>query len=167
MRHPQARFIPAGAGNSRSDSGMRPVPSVHPRWRGEQWWADSPRMYHAGSSPLARGTGHAIAHRQADHRFIPAGAGNSGYRPARCYWVAVHPRWRGEQCFTGTAAHAVIGSSPLARGTGGSPRGISKLARFIPAGAGNSLVTRSILTGAAVHPRWRGEQGLYRPERRG
>ena len=113
------RFIPAGAGNS----GERPKKlakiSVHPRWRGEQAIA-----------------GHDFRH---GFRFIPAGAGNRARYPGDCDHPAVHPRWRGEQVCEILVGLETVGSSPLARGTVvGMPRAVFP-ARFIPAGAGNSL----------------------------
>ena len=56
------------------------------------------------------------------------------------------------------------GSSPLARGTVRGPWLAVAQQRFIPAGAGNSAIFLRGITGAPVHPRWRGEQdaGLAR-----
>ncbi|AEE57974.1 hypothetical protein ECP029943810_3075 [Escherichia coli P0299438.10] len=41
------------------------------------------------------------------------------------------------------------------------------LARFIPAGAGNSGTGPALTGGGSVYPRWRGELLLYRDYRRG
>ena len=53
---------------------------------------------------------------------------------------------------------AAAGSSPLARGTGGLDVLAVPAARFIPAGAGNSVHYRRRSPKNSVHPRWRGEQ---------
>ena len=50
------RFIPAGAGNSHRPGQRSGAAPVHPRWRGEQGFPGRPAQFHAGSSPLARGT---------------------------------------------------------------------------------------------------------------
>ncbi len=50
------RFIPAGAGNTHLIIMSRPARPVHPRWRGEHATQGACFAYHAGSSPLARGT---------------------------------------------------------------------------------------------------------------
>ncbi len=52
----RARFIPAGAGNSRVCSAPCSTNSVYPRWRGELKVAGTPRAVNVGLSPLARGT---------------------------------------------------------------------------------------------------------------
>ncbi len=53
---------------------------------------------------------------------------------------------------------APIGSSPRARGTGRLVHPRLGQWRFIPASAGNSLVSTEFKLGPAVHPRERGEQ---------
>ncbi len=52
-----ARFIPAGAGNSRTVRPRPPSAAVHPRGRGEQVMPDRATLSGSGSSPRARGTG--------------------------------------------------------------------------------------------------------------
>ncbi|EZJ36907.1 hypothetical protein AD11_2927 [Escherichia coli 1-250-04_S4_C2] len=50
-----------------------------------------------------------------------------------------------------------VGLSPLARGTlGWGPRLVAQQ-RFIPAGAGNTLVPVQYHVNYSVYPRWRGE----------
>nr|EII24548.1 hypothetical protein EC90111_0628 [Escherichia coli 9.0111] len=52
------------------------------------------------------------------------------------------------------------GLSPLARGTPKNNFFQTFIARFIPAGAGNSAVSCGSIAGGAVYPRWRGELEL-------
>ncbi len=63
----------------------------------------------------------------------------------------------------GTKAHD--GLSPLARGTQQLPRSPAICARFIPAGAGNTVVAGLAQIFEAVYPRWRGEHGRKSPVR--
>ena len=49
------------------------------------------------------------------------------------------------------------GLSPLARGTLNIDRAVDKVIRFIPAGAGNTLILINVDSRRAVYPRWRGE----------
>ncbi len=92
----RGRFIPAGAGNSRSQScSICPV-SVYPRWRGELQITNFRKSLGNGLSPLARGTHRGIQFRCGIVRFIPAGAGNSPVRAGSNPAQTVYPRWRGE-----------------------------------------------------------------------
>ncbi len=59
-----------------------------------------------------------------------------------------------------TLAGRQIGLSPLARGTRGSAVAAGPSSRFIPAGAGNTLLLDGYYRTAAVYPRWRGEHVL-------
>ncbi len=90
------RFIPAGAGNSRTSAPSISATSVYPRWRGELFIAPSSSSALRGLSPLARGTLMIKAERWIAQRFIPAGAGNSGSSGRRIASRSVYPRWRGE-----------------------------------------------------------------------
>ena len=130
-----------------------------------------------GLSPLARGTPFPPALPGLAVRFIPAGAGNTFNILTWSPLSSVYPRWRGEHHLKSTHKTYEYGLSPLARGTPPAcqspppaPR-LSPLARgtpankwfhqtitpFIPAGAGNTWLTRSKNYFAAVYPRWRGE----------
>lgn len=51
----------------------------------------------------------------------------------------VYPRWRGEHRYQISRHHVYGGLSPLARGTRMNVWPNEVLARFIPAGAGNTL----------------------------
>ena len=99
---PPTRFIPAGAGNRLLEALEGLAEAVHPRWRGEQGTFDTENGWLGGSSPLARGTGEQNAGRDSGGRFIPAGAGNRLGDGCGLAMGAVHPRWRGEQFFTGS-----------------------------------------------------------------
>ena len=152
------RFIPAGAGNSNQLDSKNRRRAVHPRWRGEQDGISALELIFSGSSPLARGTGHAGRLRDRLYRFIPAGAGNR-HKPL---WIkccpSVHPRWRGEQAADVDGGDFCAGSSPLARGTVFITDAEAQKIRFIPAGAGNRRANFSPILSFRVHPRWRGEQ---------
>ena len=79
----QARFIPAGAGNTHTAERAAGVVTVYPRWRGEHANPRSNAQMFDGLSPLARGTLRQDVGTLRDLRFIPAGAGNTG-RPLIC-----------------------------------------------------------------------------------
>ncbi len=107
--------------------------------------------------PLARGTLNHQPDHQLPHRFIPAGAGNTGITVIHWPPISVYPRWRGEHCNSLISDLPRLGLSPLARGTPVPGRGCISILRFIPAGAGNTRWIRVLHSTAAVYPRWRGE----------
>ena len=132
------RFIPACAGNSAAESATPAAPTVHPRVCGELTVS---RVRHArvpGSSPRVRGTHYPAHWFLVVSRFIPACAGNSCGREARCSKATVHPRVCGELFSPYTSACHQPGSSPRVRGTPSSRRRRRRRRRFIPACAGNS-----------------------------
>ena len=133
-----ARFIPAGAGNTRHAPACRPGSAVHPRWRGEHWTPERSASVRCGSSPLARGTRTSIRSAPPRLRFIPAGAGNTTRHGKQHLSRPVHPRWRGEHRQSPWRSMRLPGSSPLARGTLNPSSAMSAMFRFIPAGAGNT-----------------------------
>ncbi|SBJ40887.1 Domain of uncharacterised function (DUF2825) [Klebsiella pneumoniae] len=121
-----------------------------------------------GLSPLARGTQVLFARITSGARFIPAGAGNTSGAPAvhGCDTVyprsAVYPRWRGEHTLRHCCGCSHTGLSPLARGTRFRPGSSDPRGRFIPAGAGNTVLVGQQVLLAAVYPRWRGEHLIAR-----
>ena len=156
-----SRFIPAGAGNTSWGEFERRLHAVHPRRRGEHLRLLKPFLSLAGSSPQARGTPQMQANALQANRFIPAGAGNTQRVLAGVQRYTVHPRRRGEHSMVNCLLIWTDGSSPQARGTPhrGSREGAA--IRFIPAGAGNTLVDPSSGNIFAVHPRRRGEHELW------
>ena len=91
------RFIPAHAGNSRSEGSRMRRCAVHPRACGEQQPPVEKAALDAGSSPRMRGTdlSQLAFHRLT--RFIPAHAGNSSRPSSALSRASVHPRACGEQ----------------------------------------------------------------------
>ncbi|AMW96201.1 hypothetical protein SEETMRM9437_14800 [Salmonella enterica subsp. enterica serovar Typhimurium] len=69
----------------------------------------------------------------------------------------VYPRWRGEHDVTDSEIYWDNGLSPLARGTRNVNRVRYNSARFIPAGAGNTVKGGLEGDRQTVYPRWRGE----------
>ncbi|ELX51682.1 hypothetical protein SEET535_15220, partial [Salmonella enterica subsp. enterica serovar Tennessee str. 4535] len=91
-----ATAIPADAGNTCSAITGRFSRSVYPRWRGEHHYKLHPKHLRCGLSPLARGTHLRDVTKKTIIRFIPAGAGNTGYHVGQLPRRTVYPRWRGE-----------------------------------------------------------------------
>ncbi len=111
----------------------------------------------AGLSPLARGT---LAVKKAGefyNRFIPAGAGNTERSIILAMSFAVYPRWRGEHNASADQELYLCGLSPLARGTLEMQLAHPWNYRFIPAGAGNTVLEFPLSMEMTVYPRWRGE----------
>ncbi|ESG19597.1 hypothetical protein FORC88_913 [Salmonella enterica subsp. enterica serovar Typhimurium] len=134
-----ATAILVGAGNTKNRCASGNGMAVYPRWRGEHKITQTHPLSTGGLSPLARGT---LSRRLAAYlgsRFIPAGAGNTIKKATPVREQPVYPRWRGEhRAVFGEPAQA-NGLSPLARGTPLHRKRFGICARFIPAGAGNTL----------------------------
>ena len=112
--------------------------AVYPRWRGEHFCNVESTYWFCGLSPLARGTHYSYIHDTYRTRFIPAGAGNTLRGMLPVINPAVYPRWRGEHRGKKISDPRDIGLSPLARGTRFIQVFNNPIARFIPAGAGNT-----------------------------
>ncbi len=151
------RFIPAGAGNTVSSPAACVPPPVHPRGRGEHEVIVFGLARSNGSSPRARGTLAQVYGPDLDVRFIPAGAGNTEANRYGAHHCAVHPRGRGEHSARARTTGYSTGSSPRARGTPVDFLWKFSTRRFIPAGAGNTLLQLAAITPRSVHPRGRGE----------
>ena len=136
-RTTNCRFIPAGAGNTFFVASSRIFSPVYPRWRGEHAVVRPGSAVESGLSPLARGTRYAACLSNEEN--------------------SVYPRWRGEHCWMSLSNTERSGLSPLARGTLCYPLKTADSRRFIPAGAGNTLLPAQNRRFASVYPRWRGE----------
>ena len=89
-------LIPAHAGKTPEQPPTRPVPTAHPRSRGENSRINGPVPCCRGSSPLTRGKPpHPLAH-QNDRGLIPAHAGKTASLHCLAHAIAAHPRSRGE-----------------------------------------------------------------------
>ncbi len=151
------RFIPAGAGNTSTLSITTDREPVYPRWRGEHPNGSALSYPQIGLSPLARGTQSDAIDALIDARFIPAGAGNTISVMLKDIAGSVYPRWRGEHWQNKHRGTRGAGLSPLARGTLDQAVLFFQRRRFIPAGAGNTLIPHVDAHAVAVYPRWRGE----------
>ena len=132
-----SRFIPACAGNSSQPARGTAWLPVHPRVRGEQVIGVTSSNVSGGSSPRARGTVLKQLWVHPAHRFIPACAGNRIQLKKLTAPLPVHPRVRGEQSTSYPFDGDETGSSPRARGTEVNALAWNRVARFIPACAGN------------------------------
>ena len=135
--------------------------AVHPRGRGEHMFTELLTAYMRGSSPRARGTLSTRAMYSARCWFIPAGAGNTVFFHIQKRMPVVHPRGRGEHLILSMRPTFSGGSSPRARGTQVRRLRCRSKRRFIPAGAGNTVLEPRRVRVLAVHPRGRGEHKLW------
>ena len=131
------RFIPACAGNGRSNSVRIARNSVHPRVCGERAFSLWER-----SRP----------------RFIPACAGNGAVEAWLGDLQSVHPRVCGERPTVVMPSAFQSGSSPRVRGTAVAGRHGISVRRFIPACAGNGARAADAKGCRTVHPRVCGER---------
>ena len=153
-------FIPARAGNTAGPRHRRRAAAVHPRAGGEHTYNTKETNWADGSSPRGRGTRGAVGLEVAEHRFIPARAGNTSRAAAPASEPPVHPRAGGEHRGWGSGGRYVGGSSPRGRGTPDLPHRWRLQLRFIPARAGNTLPPPITIGGPSVHPRAGGEHPL-------
>ena len=118
----------------------------------------------AGSSPRLRGTRLSDLRRRHHVRFIPALAGNTCEVNGDAQPDPVHPRACGEHLHRFLRREREGGSSPRLRGTRLGDLVDGVVARFIPALAGNTLTSVSVVMRPPVHPRACGEHALMPAE---
>ena len=139
VRRPSPRrFIPARAGNTAPCQIFRKVLTVHPRAGGEHEMQMRRQVRRCGSSPRGRGTPRSSQSRPDNSRFIPARAGNTIAAVSAEMLLPVHPRAGGEHLIPNRSPLDTAGSSPRGRGTLDSAASPRRVARFIPARAGNT-----------------------------
>ena len=151
------RFIPAGAGNTLVRMAHGPRRSVYPRRCGEHTRSSSAMRSRAGLSPQVRGTRSIHSGNSIPKRFIPAGAGNTGFDKAGRELASVYPRRCGEHSQSSKKMYRSAGLSPQVRGTHGRGFWSVALLRFIPAGAGNTRFSGFGERVTTVYPRRCGE----------
>ena len=134
---------PLARGTSRQCSFPWKLRTAHPRSRGEHSHAVELKRFTLGSSPLARGTSASRTGNTWGYRLIPARAGNMDMLFDVIALNSAHPRSRGEHYGAFQHARRQAGSSPLARGTWITLRRRPRIARLIPARAGNILIMLS------------------------
>ena len=153
----QARLIPAHAGKTTCRRASSVATSAHPRSRGE-----NPILAHDGgrldgSSPLTRGKRDLPLSESLAEGLIPAHAGKTSGRPSPTGAAAAHPRSRGENANSGRPAVSFAGSSPLTRGKRADDALRLSNPGLIPAHAGKTLRSGSLIGRTTAHPRSRGE----------
>ena len=111
-----------------------------------------------GSSPRLRGTERWRSILGYPDRFIPALAGNGQLRNLQRSRHPVHPRACGERMPFFELSWPACGSSPRLRGTAPTPAESEHLLRFIPALAGNGMLSVWCRVALTVHPRACGER---------
>ena len=153
----RTRFIPALAGNTMRNLQHHGGATVHPRAGGEHSQTASCRRQSSGSSPRWRGTPPILQQDGLGRRFIPALAGNTSRHPVPGSRRTVHPRAGGEHLAVDNAVRLATGSSPRWRGTRLTQHTAAPRRRFIPALAGNTSTSVSLLSRLSVHPRAGGE----------
>ncbi len=132
------RTVPAGTGAIATRAGAGRTVADHPRGRGRR---------------------RALAPGQDDSRTIPAGAGAT---PRRARWrpsSSDHPRGLGSDSTMQASGSVSSGPSPRRRGRRHGLRDDGGVDRTIPAGAGAILSPLRRSSGAADHPRRRGDDG--------
>ena len=130
---------------------------VHPRVCGEHYSFVIIYNCKAGSSPRMRGTLREVPLGRAEERFIPAYAGNTEVENVEIGKVTVHPRVCGEHAPDSSSRVLQFGSSPRMRGTLQRQPAAAACCRFIPAYAGNTIISEGQSNAGTVHPRVCGE----------
>ena len=135
---PRARLIPAHAGKTVLPIQFRTWRWAHPRSRGENAFVSHLYCVARGSSPLTRGKHNQMTPGNPDGGLIPAHAGKTEDRKARCLSRWAHPRSRGENLTVERGSRGLSGSSPLTRGKPVYGVGEAGAMRLIPAHAGKT-----------------------------
>ena len=152
-----SRPIPAHAGKTPAPCGRTRSGPAHPRSRGENDVSTGKQRRYVGSSPLTRGKRDLPLSESLAEGLIPAHAGKTSGRPSPTGAAAAHPRSRGENANSGRPAVSFAGSSPLTRGKRADDALRLSNPGLIPAHAGKTLRSGSLIGRTTAHPRSRGE----------
>ena len=151
------RLIPAHAGKTIKAGTVAAIEAAHPHSRGENVVLRQLSGVTAGSSPLTRGKLGCASFRYKTSGLIPAHAGKTDAGCNRHRDAGAHPRSRGENDGTCRSGSLRMGSSPLTRGKHRSTSAITSSMGLIPAHAGKTHRSASLVPGIRAHPRSRGE----------
>ncbi len=154
---PVDRSTPACAETTSMASTKDSCCSVHPRVRGDNARVMRSPMAMAGPPPRARGQRGRGDGRGVRLRSTPACAGTTTAPLAGSTTVTVHPRVRGDNVPTSSAARRRIGPPPRARGQQRAEHFAKLAERSTPACAGTTNTARPSRRSAPVHPRVRGD----------
>ncbi len=154
------RIIPAPAGNTAADCRVGGWYPDHPRACGEHGLGPLTNHPPFGSSPRLRGTRSTPIARCSTPGIIPAPAGNTRRRCARCSFPPDHPRACGEHWTLVPNFNLISGSSPRPRGTRRHRADLRLGTRIIPAPAGNTHAISRRASPTADHPRACGEHRI-------
>ena len=156
-----AGIIPAYAGSTVSPQVRGAIMWDHPRIRGEHESSTSRSRPSPGSSPHTRGAPLRSEVSELSTGIIPAYAGSTtGSGPAPTAFPD-HPRIRGEHSRSQPDNAGGRGSSPHTRGA--RPDVVQARTRpgIIPAYAGSTTRTSSLIAARPDHPRIRGEHNIF------
>ena len=151
------RIIPAYAGSTRALNPGGVFSADHPRIRGEHVAEQPYQGLLEGSSPHTRGAHPVGFVGGRGLGIIPAYAGSTRARKARCPSPGDHPRIRGEHRLFTEYERRGGGSSPHTRGARLAGAGVGRQGGIIPAYAGSTDSTCLCRSTSSDHPRIRGE----------
>ena len=147
------RIIPARAGQTPTRAATTPATADHPRACGANVGVRQDITYKVGSSPRVRGKQWHVFEFRAEHRIIPARAGQTCHHGELAEPVTDHPRACGANHGGVVVYVQPPGSSPRVRGKPLAPAGHMAFARIIPARAGQTFQRSKTWQPTPDHPR--------------
>ena len=154
------RLIPARAGKTGPTPGRNSPSRAHPRACGENAAPPDDLLSSAGSSPRVRGKQRRTGLDQLHQGLIPARAGKTRPGGGGGFGDGAHPRACGENAQVGGGDVVGVGSSPRVRGKPVWSAGGARRRGLIPARAGKTFLSSSIVYTPAAHPRACGENDV-------
>ena len=154
--------IPAPAGETGGRARLDRVPEVHPRACGGNLERLFGHRQRQGASPRLRGKRLVAEPLVAPLRCIPAPAGETLSKQVDELQAGVHPRACGGNEESAVIEDSFEGASPRLRGKPRQMAGILRSPGCIPAPAGETWWSRTIISEPWVHPRACGGNGASR-----
>ena len=147
------RLIPASAGRTQHVDGGAGACTAHPRECGADGYRRLKSASASGSSPRVRGGRLGLRCRVGVARLIPASAGRTVLRPRSRKWATAHPRECGADRHSSSGSPTVRGSSPRVRGGRNMWTRWRAGGGLIPASAGRTPTSASVVGHPWAHPR--------------